>query len=168
MNLPDKYATLSGVTSNLSLLNGLATIPNSIVNTLAVLVTVVGVGCLYPFNRWPTKAKWKFDLNESPTALSNCLKCHSKGSRVDIITCFKVWNIYAIYNKDEHIIWLSNTIQESLLCHQKFLENPKCVNFARGVLNHRHIKKLHLIEELMLQPRINIDVWEIPWKYGNI
>jgi len=30
-------------------------------------------------------------LKLSPTALSSCLKCHSKGSLFVIITCARVW-----------------------------------------------------------------------------
>ena len=58
--LPAKYATLSDVTSNLSLLYGLAIIPKRDVKTRAVLETVVGVECRKPFKRCPTSAKWKF------------------------------------------------------------------------------------------------------------
>ena len=49
--LPDKYATLSGVTSNLSLLYGLATMPSKDVRTRVVRDTVVADGCRNPFSK---------------------------------------------------------------------------------------------------------------------
>ena len=50
------------------------------------MFTVWGEGCLNPLIKWPTKAKWKLLLKLSPTEWSCCLKYHSKGSRVIIIT----------------------------------------------------------------------------------
>jgi len=49
--IPAKYATLSGVTSNLSRLYGLATMPSSMVKILVVRDTVVGVGWRKPFSK---------------------------------------------------------------------------------------------------------------------
>jgi hypothetical protein len=49
--IPAKYATLSGVTSNLSRLCGLATMPSSMVKILVVRDTVVGVGWRKPFSK---------------------------------------------------------------------------------------------------------------------
>lgn len=57
--IPAKYATLSGVTSNLSRLCGLAMMPSSMVKILAVRDTVVGVGWRKPFSKCPTNAKLK-------------------------------------------------------------------------------------------------------------
>jgi hypothetical protein len=64
MCIPAKYATLSGVTSNLSRLCGLATIPSSMVKILVVRDTVVGVGWRKPFSKWPTNATWKLAAKE--------------------------------------------------------------------------------------------------------
>jgi hypothetical protein len=59
MCIPAKYATLSGVTSNLSRFCGLAMMPSSMVRILVVRDVVVGDGCRKPFNKCPTNAKWK-------------------------------------------------------------------------------------------------------------
>jgi hypothetical protein len=67
MYIPAKYATLSGVTSNLSRLCGLAMMPSSMVRILAVRDTVVGVGCRKPFSKCPTNAKWKLAAEEIQT-----------------------------------------------------------------------------------------------------
>jgi hypothetical protein len=74
VSIPAKYATLSGVTSNLSRLCGLAMIPSNIVKILVVRETVVGVGWRKPFSKCPTNAKWKLAAMEKK--LGNSTKRH--------------------------------------------------------------------------------------------
>ena len=44
-----------------------------------------------PFSRCPTMAKLKFVLKLRPMEWSNCLKCHSSGSRVSFIIFSRLW-----------------------------------------------------------------------------
>lgn len=63
---------------------------------------------------------WMFlhlHLKLSPTAWSSCLKCHSNGSLVAIITCARVWKCSITYFKTNE----SNRLSFTDCAHVKFV-----------------------------------------------
>jgi hypothetical protein len=107
MCIPAKYATLSGVTSNLSRLCGFAMMPSSMVRILVVRDTVVGVGCRKPFSKCPTNAKWKLAAKEKMRG--NSINRHQNQADFTHSDCWIIHIItFLLLNKDG--VWIGNWI----------------------------------------------------------